>query len=84
MAAVRPSSRQHHPRRRSASDPFVDPAPQRNYSNPPPPPPKSAQSARPSRAPPAKDITEAVRETVTVRAQESATRKMGRSQTGAT
>lgn len=68
MAAVH-SSRQR--RLRSSSDPFVDPSP---LSSPPPPPPKTAGG----------DITQAVRDTVTVRTQDSPARsKMSRSQTNA-
>ncbi len=72
MAAVHLSSRQqHHSRRRSSSDPFVDPSPQKKYSNPPPPPPKPVQSPRMPK--PTFDIADAVRDTVTVRAQPDVT-----------
>ena len=69
MAAVHSTPRQR--RLRSSSDPFVDPSP---LSSPPPPPPKTAGV----------DITQAIRDTVTLRTQDSPARsKMNRSQTNA-
>ncbi|TFK77161.1 hypothetical protein BDN72DRAFT_830326 [Pluteus cervinus] len=86
MAAV-----QSQPRLSQPSDPFVDPAVP--HRPPPPPPPKSKHSSKmstPAAAPPVSskdpnphDITEAVRETVTVRgnADSSPRTRVGRSQT---
>jgi len=91
MAAVHnQSSRQHpHSRLRSSTDPFVDPVP-RAKQRPPPPPPKTSSTTRmpvalpkssPTRDP---NLTEAVRDTVTVRQQDSNSRsKVSRSQTAA-
>ncbi|CAA7258682.1 unnamed protein product [Cyclocybe aegerita] len=85
MAAVRSSSRQHpHSRLRSSSDPFTDPQPRQKHPKPPPPPPKASQSSRmpaavPKSAPTSRDgygtdITDAVRDTVTLKSQEPASR----------
>ncbi|TFK41229.1 hypothetical protein BDQ12DRAFT_431034 [Crucibulum laeve] len=82
-----------HSRLRSSSDPFLDPSSRSSHRTPPPPPPKIKQSsssrmpaAVPRSAPAARDthdITEAVRDTVTVRGQTdySPRAKMSRSQT---
>jgi hypothetical protein len=83
MAAVHSSSRA---RQRSSSDPFLDPS--KSQKRPPPPPPKPAAkpsmtSAAPKSAPAHRDITEAVRDTVTVRGttDHSPRSRVGRSQT---
>jgi len=81
MAAVYQPPRQR--RLRSASDPFVDPS---SLSKAPLPPPKSPtpHTTATKNPPPSKtagDITEAVRDTVTVRPQDRS--KMNRTQTNA-
>ncbi|KAF9462176.1 Pal1 cell morphology protein-domain-containing protein [Collybia nuda] len=95
MAAVYPNPSSRHPksRLRSSSDPFVDPA--TKSQRPPPPPPKTLKPPRmpapvPKTAPvqrdTQRDITEAVRDTVTVRGSTdyNPRTRVGRSQTAIT
>lgn len=88
MAAVHPSRPSPHSRLRSSSDPFIDPS--SKQPRPPPPPPKAISSSRmpapvskPSRDINNGDITEAVRDTVTVRGNTDypARTRVARSQT---
>lgn len=87
MAAVHPNPSSRHPksRLRSLSDPFVDPA--TKAQRPPPPPPKTKAPRMPApvpkSAPAHRDITEAVRDTVTVRGSTdyNPRTRVGRSQT---
>lgn len=87
MAAVQNQSSRQHPqsRLRTSSDPFGDPAP-RSKMKPPPPPPKTSSATRIPVALPKSgpaDLTEAVRDTVTVHQQDNNPRHKGgnRSQT---
>lgn len=88
MAAVYPNPSSRHPNSRlqwSTTDPFVDPA--NNSQRPPPLPPKSKHYRMPAPVPKTasahRDITEAVRDTVTVRGATdySPRARVGRSQT---